>query len=187
MHDDWLDNYGEAISGSKDTPIIDLGCGFGNNTLCLYEKGYRVISCDFAEVALQRLSLFMPNPNTRLFDLCSRFPFRDGEARIVIADLCLHYFSEVETVAIIAEIRRVLGDGGWLFSRVNSINDINYGAGEGTEVEPLYFEKNGSRKRFFSESSIRVFFSEWKIKALHEYAMTRYEKPKMVWELAAQR
>jgi SAM-dependent methyltransferase len=187
IYDDWLDKYGEILSTSKDTPVIDLGCGLGNNTLYLYEQGYQVISCDFAEAALQRLSHFLPNPITRLFDLRSRFPFQDGAARIVVADLCLHYFSEAETTGIIAEIRRILGDGGWLFSRVNSVNDIYYGAGEGTAIEPLYYEQSGERKRFFDESSLRAFFAAWKVIALHECAMSRYGKPKMVWELAAQK
>ena len=187
VYDDWLDKYGEVFAASKDTPIIDLGCGSGNNTLYLHEQGYQVISCDFAEAALQRLAHFVPNPVTRLFDLRSRFPFENGVAKIVVADLCLHYFSEAETVGIIAEIRRILSDGGWLFSRVNSVNDIYYGAGEGIEIESFYYEQNGDRKRFFDEASLCVFFAEWRIKALHECTMNRYEKPKIVWELAAQK
>ena len=108
VYDDWLDKYGEVFNESKDTPIIDLGCGSGNDTLYLHEQGYPVVSCDFAEAALQRLSHFLPNPVVRLFDLRSRFPFNNSAARIVVADLCLHYFSEAETTGIIAEIRRTL-------------------------------------------------------------------------------
>jgi len=185
IYDDWLDKYSDIFDASKDTPIIDLGCGSGNNTLYLDKQGYQVISCDFVEAALQRLSHFIPNPVTRLFDLCRRFPFEDGIAKIVVADLCLHYFSEAETMSIIAEIRRILSNGGWLFSRVNSVKDIYYGAGEGTAIESSYYEQDGGRKRFFDEASLRAFFAEWKIKALHECEMNRYEKPKIVWELAA--
>jgi SAM-dependent methyltransferase len=185
--DDWLDKYGEVFDVSRDTPIIDLGCGFGNNTLYLSEQGYQVISCDFSEAALQRLSHFIPNPITRLFDLRSRFPFGDCAAKIVVADLCLHYFSQAETIGIIAEIRRILCDGGWLFSRVNSTKDIHYGAGEGAAIESDYYEQNEGRKRFFDEPSLRAFFAEWKIKALHECEMIRYKRPKIVWELAAQK
>jgi SAM-dependent methyltransferase len=187
VYDDWLDKYGEVFKASKDTPIIDLGCGSGNNTLYLCEQGYPVISCDFAEAALQRLAHFLPNPVTRLFDLRSQFPFPDGAVNIVVADLCLHYFSEAETMGIIAEIRRILGDGGWLFSRVNSVKDVYYGAREGTVIESFYYEQNGDRKRFFDESSLRFFFAEWKIKSLHECTISRYGKPKIVWELAAQK
>ena len=185
--DDWLAKYDEVFQNSRYTAIIDLGCGSGNNTLYLHEQGYQVISCDFAEAALRRLSYFIPHPVTRLFDLRSRFPFEDGATQIVIADLCLHYFSKTETIEIVAEIRRVLCNGGWLFSRVNSEKDVCYGAGEGTAIEPFYYEQSGYRKRFFDESSLRAFFSEWKIKTLCECEMNRYEKPKIVWELAAQK
>ena len=187
IYDDWLDKYAEVFQSSKGTPVIDLGCGSGNNTLYLCEQGYQVVSCDFAKAALQRLSHFIPNPAALLFDLRRGFPFEDGAARIVVADLCLHYFSEVETKKIIAEIRRILSDGGWLFSRVNSVNDIQYGAGEGSAIESGYYEQNGERKRFFDESSLRAFFAEWKINTLQECEMIRYEKPKVVWELAAQK
>lgn len=187
IYDDWLDRYAEVFESSKSTPVIDLGCGSGNNTLYLCEQGYPVVSCDFAEAALQRLSNFIPNPVPLLFDLRRGFPFKDGAARIVVADLCLHYFPELATKKIIAEIRRILGHGGWLFSRVNSVNDIHYGAGEGVAIESLYYEQNGNQKRFFDESSLRAFFAEWKIKALQECDMTRYEKPKSVWEFAAQK
>jgi len=187
VYDDWLDKYGEVFDASKDTSVIDLGCGFGNNTLYLYEQGYQVISCDFANAALKRLSHFMPNPLMLLFDLRSPFPFEDGVAKIVVADLCLHYFPAVETIGIIGEIRRILVDGGWLFSRVNSVNDIYYGAREGIAIESFYYDRNGYRKRFFDESSLRSFFAEWKIEALHEYEMSRYKKPKIVWEIAAQK
>ena len=185
--DDWLDKYREIMDTSRETPIIDLGCGSGNNTLYLHEHGYPVISCDFAEAALKRLACFMPAPDTRLFDLRSRFPFDDGVAKIVIADLCLHYFSEAETRRIIAEIQRILRDGGWLFARFNSVHDINHGAGEGIAIEPSYYEQNGNRKRFFDDLSLRSFFAEWKIGALHECTMSRYFKIKVVWELAAQK
>ena len=41
--DDWLIDFNQIIS-SCDTPILDLGCGSGNDTLYLIQKGKRVIS-----------------------------------------------------------------------------------------------------------------------------------------------
>ena len=37
-YDDWLELFQRAIENCK-TPIIDLGCGSGNDTLYLIEKG----------------------------------------------------------------------------------------------------------------------------------------------------
>lgn len=45
---------------------------------------------------------------------------------------------------ILNEIRRILVPGGHLLARVNSINDVNHGAGQGTEVEHhLYRTEDG--------------------------------------------
>jgi hypothetical protein len=90
-------------------------------------------------------------------------------------------------VRILAEIRRILSEGGWLFSRVNSVKDVYHGAGEGTVIEPFYYEQNGNRKRFFDEPSLHSFLAEWEIKTLRECEMKRYDKPKIVWEFAAQK
>lgn len=43
--DDWLDKF-ETIIDSCSTPILDLGCGSGNDTLYLINKNKQVISCD---------------------------------------------------------------------------------------------------------------------------------------------
>ena len=40
--DDWLDKF-ETIIDSCSTPILDLGCGSGNDTLYLINKNKQVI------------------------------------------------------------------------------------------------------------------------------------------------
>ena len=128
-YDLWLDKYESIIINSKDTPIIDLGCGFGNDTLYLRERGYEVISCDFSEKALKRLSNFIDDLDTRCFDLKDGLPFENNCAKVVISDLSLHYFTWNETQKILNEINRALTVNGVLLCRVNSTKDINYGVG----------------------------------------------------------
>jgi 2-polyprenyl-3-methyl-5-hydroxy-6-metoxy-1,4-benzoquinol methylase len=45
-YDDWLERFQNEINNCK-TPIIDLGCGIGNDSKYLIEKGKEVIPCDF--------------------------------------------------------------------------------------------------------------------------------------------
>lgn len=186
-YDLWLDKYEDILIKSKDIPIIDLGCGSGNDSLYLSERGYKVISCDFSEEALKRLSYFIDNPVIRLFDLRDGLPFEDNSARVVISDLSLHYFYWEETEKILKEIDRVLTDDGILLCRVNSIKDTNYGAGKGIELEKNYYDIEGSLKRFFDKEEIEKLFRKWKIHYISEYDMVRYEKEKIVWEVAAER
>ena len=93
IYDDWLDKYKDILENSRNLPIIDLGCGFGNDTLYLHERGFRVISCDYAEEALNRLQYFIEKPETKCFDMVQGLPFENEYASVIIADLSLHYFA----------------------------------------------------------------------------------------------
>ncbi|MFA7068755.1 MAG: methyltransferase domain-containing protein, partial [Acidaminococcaceae bacterium] len=69
VYDDWLDSYEKELQACK-TPIIDLGCGAGNNTKYLLEKGKEVISCDFAEMAVANIkSRFLQVKQVECFDM----------------------------------------------------------------------------------------------------------------------
>jgi SAM-dependent methyltransferase len=182
--DDWLNKYLHILELSKNLPVIDLGCGFGNDTLFLSQKGFRVISCDYSEEALSRLKYFIENPEIKLFNLLDGLPFSDNFAKVMIADLSLHYFSFNDTQKIVKDISRVLMDGGYLLCRVNSVNDIEFGAGHGAEIEEHYYDIAENFKRFFDRKQIDVFFSAWSIEYANECEMDRYSKLKRVWEIA---
>lgn len=183
IYDDWLDIFLDDIN-SCELPIIDLGCGSGNDSKYLIEHGKKVIACDYAENAVENVRKNFPElMDAKCFDMTDRLPFSDGYAGIVIADLSLHYFSEEVTKNILKDIKRVLCDKGILIFRVNSINDVNHGARQGTEVEHHYYlnEANGRYKRFFDRADINKFFSNWNIEYAEEEKMDRYELLKILW------
>ena len=59
QYDDWLETFQGAIARCQ-TPIIDLGCGSGNDTLYLIERGKRVIACDYAQNAIRNIRKNFP-------------------------------------------------------------------------------------------------------------------------------
>lgn len=61
-------------------------------------------------------------------------PFDDNFTDIIISDLSMHYFTKQKTCEILKEMKRVLKPNGILLFRVNSVKDVNHGAGEGTEI-----------------------------------------------------
>lgn len=67
-------------------------------------------------------------------------PFEDNLTDIIISDLSLHYFTEEKTLEILKEIKRVLKPNGLLIFRVNSVKDVNHGAGQGIEIEQHLYE-----------------------------------------------
>ena len=183
-YDDWLDKYQDDFEKSKSIPIIDLGCGFGNDTLYLTERGYPVISCDYSLEALNRLKFFIEEPDIRHFNVLDGLPFEDNTANVVIADLSIHYFCWDDTKKVINEISRVLLKDGYFICRVNSVKDIHHGAGQGIKIEDNFYNVEGSLKRFFDSEQILTLFKNWEIINMSEYEMNRYEKPKIIWEIA---
>jgi SAM-dependent methyltransferase len=184
VYDLWLDKYENILLSSQEIPIVDLGCGFGNDTLYLCQKGYRVISCDFSREALKKVVFFIEKPVTKLVDMTKNLPFASECVKIVIADLSLHYFSWDQTQKIVMEIRRILQKGGYLLARGNSVKDINHGAGQGIVVEDNYYFKNGQYKRFFDKAQLEKLFAEWEILYNDEYEISRYKNSKILWEIA---
>lgn len=187
-YDDWLDEF-EQIILNVETEIVDLGCGVtGNNTLYLLEKGKEVISCDFAEEALNVVKN-IKGSKTLMFDMLDVFPFEDNSTDLVIADLSLHYFKEKDTNRIISEIKRILKPNGYLFFRLNSTNSTEYKKiienGEKEIESNLFFSKN-MEKRFFDEEDINKFFKDFKMISLKEENMTRWSRDKIIWKCAVQ-
>ena len=180
--DDWLDKFSDIIDKCS-TPILDLGCGSGNDTLYLINKGKKVISCDQSKNAINNIKKNFPEVyDTKCFNMLDGMPFNNNSFDIVIADLCLHYFKEKDTIRLLNEIKRVLTEKGNLIFRVNSINDINHGAGEGKEIEHhLYETKDKRLKRFFDEEDIKYFFKDFDIEYLNEEIMTRYKLEKRLY------
>ena len=180
--DDWLDRFEDIIDRSS-LPILDLGCGGGNNTLYLVDKGKPVVACDQSETAVAMIQKNFPEiKETKRFNMLDGLPLSDNSFEVVIADLCLHYFTEKDTLRIISEIERILVPKGHLLMRVNSVNDVNHGAGQGVEIEPhLYEMETGTLKRYFDEADIRRFFNDYDIEYLKEETMSRYKLEKKLY------
>lgn len=181
-YDNWLDKYKSALDECR-TEVLDLGCGAGNDTLYLISKGLKVVSCDFSQVALDKISRDIEGSQTLLMDISKPFPFEDNSFDLIVADLSLHYFDEETTFAIMQEIKRVLTANGKLIARVNSTDDINYGAQQGVMIEDNFYFVGGYNKRFFNFDDVNKFFSRIGSVEIKEADMLRYSKPKKVIEI----
>lgn len=186
--DDWLEKFDDIIMGTQK-PILDLGCGGGNDTLYLISKGKQVISCDQSLSAINNIRKNFPEVyDAKCFNMLDGLPFEDEAFDVVIADLCLHYFLKSDTEKILNDIRRILTPGGHLILRVNSINDVLHGAGQGPEIEHHVFEMEGKTiKRFFNEEDIRSFFRDFTIEYLKEEIMTRYKLEKRLYRVCVKK
>ena len=182
VYDNWLDSYKGVLDKCK-TVVLDLGCGTGNDTLYLTEKGFKIVACDYSEVALDKIKKTFDGVETKLLDISKPLPFTDNCFDLIIADLSLHYFAEQTTISIMKEIKRILNPKGHLIARVNSTADINHGAGQGIKLEKNFYFVEGYNKRFFDIKDAKRFFSIIGNPEIKEADMLRYSNPKKVVEV----
>lgn len=162
QYDGWLecDERLSTIISETKTPILDLGCGVGIDTLHLVELGHKVIACDFSNTALIKIKENIPEAKTLQFNMKEKLPFGDEMFEFVLANKSIHYFSEKETKQLISELYRIIKQNGTFAFVVNSTNDSNFGAGQGIMLETNYYEVRGTTKRFFDENTLKRFFDE---------------------------
>ena len=191
VYDLWLDEYKEILESNKDNEILDLGCGIGADTLYLIERGYNVLSCDFSNEALKSIQDNIPNSKTLYLDMMKKFPIKDNTYSLIIADLSLHYFDNETTIHIMREIKRILNNNGILLSRVASVNDFNFGAGVGEELERNYYFEGDYTKRFFDFEDINKYFGIVGSVEAEKTQMTRnedeYLKPKILYKVKVEK
>jgi SAM-dependent methyltransferase len=185
--DQWLERWHGVLDNARSGNVLELGCGGGRDTRYLVERGLRVIAGDFSKPALITCYQCAPSADIRQIDIRSPLPFVDGEFPIIIASLCLHYFSWLVTMKIMEEIKRCLKTGGFLLMRVNSTGDRHFGAVGHPEVEPDLYLVNGELKRFFDREAVERLATGWKVHTIEELTIHRYDSPKVVWEIVVEK
>ena len=187
VYDLWLNEYKADLEKFKNTKFLDLGCGNGADTLYLIERGYKVISVDYSKEAINNINLNIEGSEAKILDMNEKFFFEDNSFNIIIADICLNFFNEEKTIHIMNEIKRILKKNGILFTRVSSVNDKNFGAGKGKEIEKGYFDHGTWAQRYFDEDDLYKFFGIIGKFTFSEKGMIRdepfYSKPKYVYQL----
>ena len=187
VYDLWLDDYKKDLDKFKTSKFLDLGCGNGADTLYLLERGYKVLSVDYSKEAVNNINLNIKGGEGKVLDMNEKFSFEDNSFNIIVADICLHYFNEKKTIHIMNEIKRILNKNGLLIARVSSINDKNYGADSGHEIEKRYYDHGSYAQRYFNEEDLNKFFGIIGQFTFVEKPMTRnesyYSLPKYLYQV----
>ena len=186
MNDDrWLLNWLDEIkNAATNATVLELGCGRGRDTEFLSTHGFQVVALDCRRESLCRCARVRDAMPVQA-DLATNLPFADHAFGAILASLSLHYFSWSITQSIMAEIKRVLDRRGMLLIRVNSTEDTNYGAGQGSQLEDNYYRVGRQTKRFFDGASVHDLLSEFDLQAVQHQTIDRYGRDKNVWEAMA--
>ena len=174
----WLPLLAERAAGA---PVLELGCGSGQDTATLVSVGLRVVGIDLSPERIAKARLRVPSAEFHCQDFLAPFPL--AAAGAVVASLSLHYFPWEETLALVERIRGTLRPRGLLLCRLNSTNDRHYGASGHPAITENYYLVDGEAKRFFDRAALdRLFAAGWRTIGLEEKDIDRYEHPKSAWE-----
>lgn len=185
MKDPWLQRWLPSIRSRVGMlPILELGCGEGDDTQTLLADGHQVIAIDLCASAIATAKINAPTATYYCQDLRDTFPPQAVELGVAIASLSLHYFTWTETLAIVDRLRSILQLNGLLLCRLNSTTDYNYGAIGYPQISENYYLVNGEPKRFFDRAAVTALFSHgWQSIAIEEKIIYKYAQPKSVWEI----
>ena len=176
----WLSDWQHRLPGVRRA--LDIGCGDGWETAALLELGVEVTGIDISAEALARCRLQSPRARHVLADVRAMPMLADGEFDLAVAQLSLHYFDRGDTQRALCEIARVLAPGGRLIGCVNAEDDWHYGAPDDASSWALTIV-DGVAKQFFTREKIEdVLAACFDIEHLDKRTLSRYGKPKSVWE-----
>lgn len=132
--------FAAFLRGRGAKRVLDIGCGAGRNLIFLAREGFEVHGLDSSKEALRicRERLAAEGLRAALVEAdMGAIPYPDGffDAAIAIAAL---YHNTLEGIRrAIAEIHRVLREGGYALLEFKSKRSFRYG--EGREIEPDTF------------------------------------------------
>lgn len=185
--DRWLDRWLALVAErAGDLPILEIGCGSGQDTETLAGRGHPVVAFDLSEKQVEGARKRVPSARFSVRDI--RAPFPVAQANVIVASLSLHYFPWDETLAIAARVRDTLTTNGVLLCRLNSTQDVHFGATGHEEIAQDYYRVDGEPKRFFDREAVESLFAQgWHTLSLEELTVHRYARPKVLWEIVVEK
>ncbi len=103
----------EARSATSGVRALELGCGSGDQAVCLLDSGFRVVACDLAYQATRLAKRRVEEAERGAFLSVNadaeQVPLPASSMDACVCGLLLHHFNDLEQLA--KEIRRVLRPG----------------------------------------------------------------------------
>lgn len=180
IEDLWINNCEilENIQGKA----LDLGCGVGQYTKYLLDKGMDVVSGDISTEALSTLKEKIPEVKTIVLDMSKPLEFEDESFDLVFANLSIHFFNKETTINLIKEIKRILKKDGYFIGSVNSSKAYEFIKDHVVELEKDFYQSKERQVRLFTKEQFDEFFRDFKLISLEEVETIRFNKRKDMWK-----
>jgi len=152
-------NSYKLIKVKNKKSILDLGCGDGRDSLYFFNKGLKVTAVDFSPSGIKKLQSQNLKINCVLSDI-RKIKFPKNSFDVIYAHLSLHYFDDKNTTKIFDNLYQILKNGGLLFIKCKSTDDVLFGKGK--KIAENMYEK-GHTRHFFSKEYMAEKLEKFKI------------------------
>ena len=169
--DEALQTFIHALPKPHGSRVLEVGCGQGREAVRLAQRGLKVSAFDYSPVAMlaakNNAALAGVHLDLTEHDTSQPLPYRSSVFQGVFAHLSLHYFDDIGTRGLFAEVGRVLVQRGILFFTVRSLHDPLYGKGD--KIGDHIYCYEGHLRHFFEKSYVEEVLSDWDIRMAEYY------------------
>ena len=158
---------------------LELGCGIGQYSKRLIEYGYKVISTDISDIALNEVKKF--NQNVEKVDMSMPLKYDNNSFDLVFSSLAIHYFSEEKTAQLMSEIHRVLKNGGLFVGSVNGLEGYDVIKDTAIKLEENFYFNKGKYIHLFDDKELKKYFRNYQILKIEKREVERFGHKKNYW------
>lgn len=180
---DYAKNAYIRLQSKPGCSLLDIGCGDGRDSIFFSQQGLKVTAIDFSEEAVSRLRTAFPIMNALVMDILN-MDFPDASFDAAYAHLTLHYFDDLTTQAVFANIHRMLKPDGFFFIRCKSVEDPLYRKGQEVGEDMFLLEHT---RHFFSKEYMMEKLHDFEILSLGETVSPYDGKQSFFVEAVAQK
>lgn len=167
--------FARMLEKRKMRRVLDIGCGFGRNSIYFIEKGFDTYGFDNSGMAVKALRKRLKEKKLRmhlkLHDSSKRFPYKDGFFDATVSISAIHHSTYENVKKISKEIDRITKKGGLLLITAPTYNS-KYGKTEALRFKrigyrsyvPLDNNEKGVPHFYFNDKIARRLFSGFDLK-----------------------